>query len=45
LKVRDKEYLFDIGYDPRERRNMARKRQIFLPQCTRPQREFESHQR
>jgi arylsulfatase A-like enzyme len=25
LKVRDKEYLFDIGYDPRERGNMARK--------------------
>jgi len=25
LKVRDREYLFDIGYDPRERGNMARK--------------------
>ena len=25
LKVKDKEYLFDIGYDPRERGNMARK--------------------
>ncbi len=26
MKVKDKEYLFDIGYDPRERGNMARKR-------------------
>ncbi len=30
LKVRDKEYLFDIGYDPRERGNMARKRPDLL---------------
>jgi arylsulfatase A-like enzyme len=25
LKVNDKEFLFDIGYDPRERGNLARK--------------------
>jgi arylsulfatase A-like enzyme len=30
LKVSDKEYLFDIGYDPRERGNMARKRPDLL---------------
>ena len=30
LKVRDEEYLFDIGYDPRERGNMARKRPDLL---------------
>jgi arylsulfatase A-like enzyme len=30
LKVKDKEYLFDIGYDPRERGNMARKRPDLL---------------
>ena len=30
LKIRDTEYLFDIGYDPRERGNMARKRPDLL---------------
>jgi arylsulfatase A-like enzyme len=30
LKVRDKEFLLDIGYDPRERGNMARKRPDLL---------------
>ena len=30
LKVKDKEYLFDIGYDPRERGNMVRKRPDLL---------------
>jgi arylsulfatase A-like enzyme len=30
LKVADREFLFDIGYDPRERGNMARKRPDLL---------------
>ena len=30
LKVSDKEFLFDIGYDPRERGNLARKRPDLL---------------
>jgi arylsulfatase A-like enzyme len=34
LKVRDKEYLFDIGYDPRERGNMARKTPGFAQRTT-----------
>jgi arylsulfatase A-like enzyme len=35
LKVSDKEFLFDIGYDPRERGNMAGKRPDLLGELRR----------